>query len=183
MAEVNAINTISFTGGPKRKNKGSYNSRQMTLAEKKEAQKREEKKKEAAKKTIEGGGAVAATAKITSSKKAGVDFFTKAGEASGGLRRSAETLRTASETAKKSTSLWSKCSRAVKSTKASIIEWGATVKANRLIKPLLASKAFRYFAGFLGYGFGVVTLITGAGDIVDVANDAVNGKFSFKNSD
>ncbi len=183
MAEVNAINTISFTGGPKRKNRRSSNTHQMTLAEKKEAQKREEKQKEAAKKTIEGGGAVAATAKLTSSKKAGVDFFTKAGEATGGLKKSAEALKTATETAKKSSSLWSKCSQAVKSTKASIIEWGASVKAHRLIKPLLASRAFKYFAGFLGYGFGVVTLITGAGDIVDVANDAVKGKFAIGHND
>lgn len=192
MAGIYAVNTISFTGSSRRKNKKSSNSQKTTLADVKKAKSvetraenrtQEEKKKEAAKKAVEGGGAVAATAKLTSNKKAGVDFFTKASEASGGMKKSVEALKTASETAKKSTSLWSKCANAVKSTKASIIEWGSTVKANRLVKPLLASKAFRYFAGFLGYGFGVVTLITGAGDIVDVANDAVNGKFSLKNSD
>lgn len=161
MTFINALNTISFTGNG---TKTSSNEK-MT----------KEEKKEAAKKAVEGGGAVAATtAAVSKGSKNGVDMFTKASKASQGLQKSSETLQAASNTLQKTSGLWNKCKNAYKSAKNSIIEWGKTAKTWKFIKPLLESRAFRYVAGFLGYGFGIVTLITGLGDVAKTATDAVN---------
>ena len=160
MTVINSIDTISLTGGKKVSSKGKLT---------------EEEKKEAAKKAVEGGGAVAATSSaLSAGRKSGVDMFTKANRVSHELNRGSESLRAANVTLKKTTGLWNKCKNAYSSAKNSIIEWGKTAKTWKFVKPLLESRAFRFAAGFLGYGFGIVTLITGLGDVANTAVDAVN---------
>ncbi len=159
MMKLSALNTISFTASKEK----TSSTRKMT----------DEEKKEAAKKAVEGGGAVAATSAF-SGKKAGMDLFTKAEKASAELKKGSETIKVVGETATKTKSLWGRCSQAVRNTKNSIIEWGASVKTWKIFKPLLQSRAFRFCAGALGYGFGLVTLITGLGDIVSVTSDTLS---------
>jgi len=135
-----------------------------------------DKKKDAEKKVVTGGGAVAATAATASKTKAaksGFNMFNSAKKLNNGVQVVTKTAETAGSVVKKSTSLWGKVCENAKWAKNSIIEWGKNIKNARFVKPLLTSPVFRGFAGFLGYGFGLVTLISGLSDIAHVTTDAI----------
>ena len=55
------------------------------------------------------------------------------------------------------------------------------VKGMKVLKPLVNSKLYKFGAGFLGYGFGFVTLISGLSDISKVATDAIDENILHKN--
>lgn len=147
-----SLNTITFTGNE-----------------------RTPERKEAEKKVVTGGGAVAATASVTNLKatKSGVDMFASTGKISRGMSTVTNTTKTASNVAKQTKSLWAKVGENARWAKDAILNWGTKFRNMKMIKPLVESRAFRGCAGFLGYGFGAVTLISGLSDITKVASDAV----------
>ena len=135
----------------------------------------DKKKKDAEKKVVTGGGAVAATATASRARK-GFDMFKSSKEVAQGMRTVTSSARVATQTVKKTTTLWGKVCENAKWAKTSVIKWGSKFKNMKYIKPLIESAAFRGVAGFLGYGFGLVTLISGCSDIAKVASDAAEGK-------
>ncbi len=138
---------------------------------------KQEDRKEAEKKVVTGGGAVAATATASRAKAArsGFDMFASSQDVAKGMRTVTGTAKTVNQTVKQTTSLWAKVCENAKWAKEAIIKWGNKFKNMGMIKPLIESKAFRGCAGALGYGFGLVTLISGCSDIAKVATEAVQG--------
>ncbi len=136
-------------------------------------------KKQSAKKVVEGGGAVAAATAIT--KRPAMDMFAAAGKASGTIKKGADTINLANNAIKQTSSLWSKCAKACSSAKNFIIRWGETVKASKYIAPLLKSRMFKCCAGFMGYGFGAITLINGLADIVQNISTSLTSMAKIKN--
>ena len=136
-----------------------------------------DKRRDAEKKVVTGGGAVAATANATRAKaaKSGFSMFNSSRTVSQGMRTVTNTARSVNQTVRKSTSLWAKVCENARWAKDAILKWGSRFKNSKFIKPLVESKAFRGCAGFLGYGFGLVTLISGCSDIARVATDAAQG--------
>ena len=141
---------------------------------------RSEERKDAEKKVVTGGGAVAATTTAARAKatKSGFDMFASSKKVSQGMKDISWTTRTLSSTVKKSTTLWGKVCENAKWAKNSIIGWSGKFKNSKLIRPLVQNKLFRGCAGALGYGFGIVTLISGLSDIAKVTTDAMQNKFS-----
>ena len=153
-----SFNTISFTGEKDAK----------------------EKRKEAEKKVVAGGGATAAAVSASRAKatKSAFDVFASSKKVSQGLQTVTNAGKTATEVAKKSSSLWTKVCENAKWAKNAIMDWGAKFKNMKYIKPLVNSKPFMMFAGALGYGFGLITLISGCSDIARVATDVAQGEYS-----
>ena len=154
-----SFNTISFTGEKDAK----------------------EKRKEAEKKVVTGGGATAAAVSASRAKatKSAFDvLFASSKKVSQGLQTVTTAGKTATEVAKKSTSLWAKVCENAKWAKNAILNWGTKFKNMKYIKPLVNSKPFMMFAGALGYGFGLITLISGCSDIARVATDVAQGGYS-----
>lgn len=141
-------------------------------------------KRDAEKKVVTGGGAVAATASVTRAKAArsGFDMFASSKEVAKGMRSVTGTARTVNQTVKQTTSLWGKVCENAKWAKCAILNWGSKFKNMKIIKPLVESKMFRGCAGALGYGFGLVTLISGCSDIAKVASEAAEGNLLNKNA-
>ncbi len=133
--------------------------------------------KNAEKKVVTGGGAVAAAAGATRVKAArsGFDMFASSKKVSQGMSQITNSTRAINNTIKRSTSLWAKVCENARWAKNAIIKWGSKFKNMRMIKPLIESRLFRGCAGALGYGFGLVTLISGCSDIAKVASDAAQG--------
>lgn len=152
-----SFNTISFTGEKATK----------------------EKRKETEKKVIAGGGATAGlvSASNTRAAKSGFDVFASSKKVSQGLQTVTNASKSAAEVAKKSTTLWAKVCENAKWAKNAVINWGTKFKNMKYIRPLVNSKPFMMFAGALGYGFGLVTLISGCSDIAKVATEAAQGEF------
>lgn len=142
-------------------------------------------RKEAEKKVVTGGGAVAATATAARAKaaKSGFDMFESASKVSKGMKGVTTATTTASKVAKQSKGLWGKVAENAKWAKNAIMNWGSKFKNLKFVKPLVNSKLFMKFAGFLGYGFGVVTLIAGMSDIVKVTTDTVEKNVLNKDDD
>lgn len=136
-----------------------------------------EEKKDAEKKVVTGGGAVAATATATRARAArsGFDMFASSKEVAKGMKTVTGTAKTVTSTVKQTTSLWGKVCENAKWAKDAIIGWGSKFKNLKIIKPLVESRAFRFGAGALGYGFGLVTLISGISDVAKVATEAAEG--------
>lgn len=134
---------------------------------------RTQKQKDTEKKVVAGGGAIAATASVANVKatKSGIDMFASTGKISRGMNTITETTRTARNVAKQSKGLWAKVGENAKWAKNAILNWGKTVRNSKFLKPFVNNKLFRGTAGFLGYGFGAVTLISGLSDIGKVATD------------
>lgn len=142
------------------------------------ANKTENDKKDAEKKVVTGGGAVAATTAAARSKamKSGVDLFSTSEKAAKGIKGVTETTKTVTSVAKQSKGLWPKIVENVKWAKTKILNWGAKFKNMKLIRLLVQSKAFKLFAGALGYLFGFVTLVSGLSDIGKVTTEMVESK-------
>ena len=149
---LNTVNVISFCG--------------------QEAASRSDNK-DGAKKVVTGGGAVAAVAAASNTRatRSGFDMFKSAGRVSKGMHTFTESAKVANQTAKEAASLWSRAKNSAVWARNSILRWGNSIQNTRFIKPLVNSPAFRGAAGFLGYGFGLVTLISGCSDIAKVASD------------
>lgn len=128
--------------------------------------------KDTEKKVVTGGGAVAATTAAARAKgaKSGFDMFSSASKVSKGITSSA---RTASKVAKETKGLWAKVVENAKWAKNAVMSWGKTLQNSKILKPLVNSKLFRFGAGTLGYGFGLVTLISGLADITKVTTEAI----------
>ncbi len=139
---------------------------------------RSKERKEAEKKAVTGGGAIAATtaAARTKAAKSGFDMFSSAKKASEGMKVVTETTKTAANVAKKTKGLWAKVAENARWAKNAVLNWGSKFKNMRFIKPIVNSPVFRGAAGALGYGFGLVTLISGLSDITKVTTEAVEGK-------
>lgn len=139
-----------------------------------------EKRKEAEKKVVTGGGATAAAVSASRAKaaKSGFDVFASSKKVTQGLQTVTNAGKSATAVAKKSTTLWAKVCENAKWAKNAIINWGAKFKNMKYIKPLVNSKPFMMFAGALGYGFGLLTLISGCSDIVKTATDVAQGEYS-----
>lgn len=135
-------------------------------------------KRDAEKKVVTGGGAVAATtaAARTKAAKSGFDMFDSASKVSKGMKGVTETTTVAAKTAKQAKGLGAKIAENARWVKNSILNWGSKFKNMKYIKPIVESKAFMKFAGALGYGFGFITLISGASDIVKVTTETVESK-------
>lgn len=147
----------------------SFNSTNIAFTGKE----RTKEQKDAEKKVVAGGGAVAATTTAARVKatKSGVDMFAATGRASNSLNTVTNTARAANKVSKQTKSLWTKVGENAKWAKNAILNWGKNFKNIKFIKPLVESRVFRGCAGFLGYGFGAVTLISGLSDIGKVASD------------
>lgn len=156
-------NQIAFSGKKKSKNLKEYRKE------------RTKEQKDAEKKVVTGGGAVAATTAAAKSKamKSGVDIFSSSKKAAAGMKNITNTAKTAKAVTKQTSTLWSKVCENAKWAKNSIIKWGAKFQNSRFIRPLVQNRVFRGCAGALGYGFGVITLISGLSDIGQVATEAV----------
>ena len=141
-------------------------------------------KRDAEKKVVTGGGAVAATATATRAKaaKSGFDMFASSKEVANGMKNVTSTAKTVNQTVKQTTSLWGKVCENAKWAKNAVLNWGSKFKNMKYIRPLVENPVFRGAAGFLGYGFGVVTLISGCFDIAKVASDAAQGHLLDKNA-
>lgn len=107
--------------------------------------------KDAEKKIVAGGGAIAA--------KSGFDMFASASKVSKGMKGVAGVAKTTTAVTKQTTGLWAKVVENAKWAKDAVLNWGAKVKGMKVLKPLVNSKLYKFGAGFLGYGFGFVTLI------------------------
>ncbi len=136
---------------------------------------RSDKEKETEKKVVTGGGAVAATTAAARAKaaKSGFDMFDSASKVSRGMQGVTNSAKVANNVAKQTKGLWSKVAENAKWAKNAVLNWGSGLKNAKFIKPLVNSKLFQYGAGFLGYGFGFVTLISGLSDISKVTTEAV----------
>lgn len=133
---------------------------------------RTQEQKDAEKKVITGGGAAAATA--SASRLKGTKTILAAKQASEGMKGVTTATKTAANVAKKSKDLWTTAAENVKWAKEYLLKI-------KFIKPLAESKILRGCAGFLGYGFGAVTLISGGADIIKVATEtAENGLLNKK---
>ena len=143
-------------------------------------QNRTQEQKDKDKKIVTGGGAIAATTAAANTKaaKSGFDMFSSASKVSKGMKNINETTKIAGDISKKSKGLWAKVCKNAKWAKNAIINWGSKFKNMKFIKPIVSSKLFRGCAGALGYGFGVITLISGLSDISKTASDAINSKIS-----
>ena len=148
-------------------------------------EKSDKDRRDAEKKVVTGGGAVAATATAARAKaaKSGFDMFESASKVSKGMKGVTTTAKVTNTVTKQSKGLWSKVAGNAKWAKNAIMNWGSKFKNMKFIKPLVNSKLFMKFAGFLGYGFGVVTLIAGMSDIVKVTSDAVEKNVLHKDDD
>ena len=137
----------------------------------------DEKKREAEKKVVTGGGAVAAATTATRAKAArsGFDMFASSKEVARGMKTVTGTAKAVNNTVKQTTSLWGKVCENAKWAKIAILKWGAKFQNSRYIRPLIENRLFRGCAGALGYGFGLVTLISGCSDIIKVTSDAADG--------
>lgn len=133
---------------------------------------RTQEEKDRDKKVVTGGGAVAATTTAARAKaaKSGFDMFSSASKVSKGVTTSA---KTASDVAKQTKGLWAKVLENTKWAKNAILNWGKTLQNSKMLKPLVNSKLFKFGAGTLGYGFGIVTLISGLSDIGKVTTEAI----------
>lgn len=87
-----------------------------------------------------------------------------------------ETTRTAANVAKQTKGLWAKVAENARWAKDAILNWGSKFKNMKFIRPIVKSPLFKGAAGALGYGFGIVTLISGLSDITKVTTEAVEGK-------
>lgn len=136
---------------------------------------RSKEQKDAEKKVVAGGGAIAAATSVarTRAVKSSFDMFGSAKKITSGIT---STTRMATQVTKKSTGLWAKIVKNAKWAKNAILKWGDQFKNTKWIKPVINSPLFKKCAGFLGYGFGAVTLISGLTDIANVALDAADGK-------
>lgn len=138
------------------------------------SQDKEDKKTE--KKIIAGGGTVAGTATIAraNAAKNGFNIVNETKKISEGMKGVQTATSTATNVAKKTVGLWGKVKENAAWATNKIIKWGESLKNAKYIKPLINSKAFRFSAGALGYGFGLVTLISGLSDIAKVTTDTLN---------
>lgn len=136
-----------------------------------------EQKKDAEKKVVTGGGAIAATAAATNSRAArsGFNMFASSKEVAKGMKTVSGAAKTVNSTVKQTASLWSKVCENAKWAKNAVMSWGSKFKNLKYIKPLVESRVFKFGAGALGYGFGLVTLISGCSDIAKVATEACEG--------
>lgn len=136
---------------------------------------RSERDNETERKVVTGGGAVAATTAAAKAKasKSGFDMFSSASQVSRGMNGVTSSAKVANNVAKQTKGLWGKVVENAKWAKNAVINWGNGLKNAKFIKPLVNSKLFQYGAGFLGYGFGFVTLISGLSDISKVTTEAV----------
>ncbi len=146
---------------------------------------KEQDKKEAEKKVVTGGGAVAAATATARAKaaKSGFDMFNSTKKVSQGMKGVTETTKTAANVAKQTKGLWAKVCENAKWAKDAVLNWGSRFKNMKLIKPIVKSPLFKGVAGFLGYGFGIVTLISGLSDITKVTTEAVEGKLLHNNKE
>ncbi len=130
----------------------------------------DEKKKEAGKKIVTGGGVVGAAA--TASR---FDAFKSAKSLSAGMKGITNSAKVVTNVSKQSRGIWAKAAENMKWAKGAILKWGLKFQNMRIVKYMVASPAFRGLASFLGYGFGILTLISGCSDIVKVTSDAIDG--------
>lgn len=133
---------------------------------------RTQEEKDRDKKVVTGGGAIVATttAAKTKAARSGFDMFSSASKVSNGITTSA---KTASNVAKQTKGLWGKVVENTRWAKNAILNWGKNIQNSKFLKPLVNSKLFKFGAGTLGYGFGIVTLISGLSDIGKVTTDAI----------
>lgn len=131
------------------------------------------RKNDSEKKVVTGGGAIAATASAGRVKaaKSGFDMFASSKQVSQGMRNITNTTKEFQNVANQTKSLWTRVCENAKWAKDAILNFGSKFTNSKFLKPLIESKLFRGCAGFLGYGFGVVTLISGLSDIVNVTTD------------
>lgn len=129
------------------------------------------------KKVVAGGGAIAAAAS-TKATKSGFDMFNSARNVSNGMQTVTNTTRTVGEVAKKSKGLMAKVASSAKWAKNAILNWGKNFEKIKWLKPLMESKLFKFGAGFMGYGFGVITLIAGLADIGRATTETLERNFS-----
>ena len=136
-----------------------------------------DERRDAEKKVVTGGGAVAAATTATRAKaaKSGFDMFASSKEVAKGMKSVTGAAKTVNNTVKQSKGLWAKVCENARWAKDAIIGWGSKFKNMKMIKPLVESKLFRGCAGVLGYGFGLVTLISGCSDIAKVVSDTAQG--------
>ena len=135
-------------------------------------------KNDTKKDVVTGGGAIAATATTvrTRAARSGFDMFNSAKKVSEGMKGVTQATKATANVAKQTKSLWGKVVENAKWAKGEILSWGTRFKNVRFVKNIIKSPIFRGTASALGYGFGLVTLISGLSDITKVTTEAIEGK-------
>lgn len=126
-----------------------------------------QEQKDAEKKVVAGGGAVAATVStVNKAKKAralatvgDIDKFSR------GMTTATKASEAAVNAVKDTTTLWSKICNSAKWAKDAVMKWGDKFTNSRFIKPIIKSPVYKGFAGAIGLGIGLVTLIAGVAEI------------------
>ena len=145
---------------------------------------KKDEKKDAEKKIVTGTGATAAAAKAATTakkSKSAFDVFESSKKLSQNLKTVSNTSKAVTDISTKSVGLWAKVKDSFKWARDSVLKWGAKFKNMKYVKPLVESPLFRGVASVLGFGFGVVTLISGGAEIMKAATDTANNTFAKEN--
>ena len=88
----------------------------------------------------------------------------------------ASTIKLAENTANEAKGLWAGLAKNSKRFTEAIIEWGQNVKANKFIKPILESGAYKKTAGFVGGVTALFVFISGVGHMTKKVVNRVSDK-------
>ena len=132
-----------------------------------------QERKDAEKKVVTGAGATAGAVQVSRTKSA-FSFFNSSKKLQNGVSFAQNTMKEANLVAKKTTGLWATVKANCAWAKNSVLKWGEQFKALKYIRPLIESPVFKGAAGIAGFGFGLVTLITGASEIAKTATDVID---------
>ncbi|MCI1273605.1 MAG: hypothetical protein LKG27_04125 [Clostridiaceae bacterium] len=124
--------------------------------------------------TGEVATATGATAAGANAARTGTfNMFKNANKIKRMSKETTDAVQLSTRTAKQTRSLFSSFSKNASSFKRAIVKWGETATNSRILKPLLASKAFHGVAGCLGFGTAVFVTIAGIGDIFNTVTGKV----------
>lgn len=133
---------------------------------------RSQEQRDAEKKVVTGAGVTGAAVQMGRSKNA-FSMFKSTQKLTQFSGNATKTVKTANLVAKKSTGLIAKVAENFNWAKGAVLKWGAQFKNLKYIKPLINSPIFKGVAGLAGFGFGLVTFISGASEIAKTATDII----------
>lgn len=132
-----------------------------------------QERKDAEKKVVTGAGATAGAVQVSRTKSA-FNLFNSSKKLQNGINFTQNTIKEAGIVAKKTTGLWASVKANCQWAKTAVLNWGDKFQNLKYIKPLIKSPIFKGIAGIAGFGFGVVTLISGASEIARTATDVID---------
>ena len=134
---------------------------------------RSQEQRDAEKKVVTGAGVTGAAVQMGRSRSA-FNMFKSTQKLTQFSGEATKTAKTVNMVAKKTTGLWAKVGENFKWAKGAVLKWGDKFKDLKYIKPLIKSPIFKGIAGIAGFGFGLVTFISGASEIAKTATDVID---------